>query len=103
MSQERRTYTREFKCEAVELVTRSGKPMAEIERDLGLSKGLLKQWVREAKRDGEQAFPGHGRLKADDEQVRRLERELAIVKEERDILKKAIAIFSQPPKRSTNS
>lgn len=103
MKQARRIYTREFKQEAVDLVTRSGKPMAEIERDLGLSKGLLKQWVCEAKQDGEQAFPGKGRLKADDEQVRRLERELAIVKEERDILKKAIVIFSQAPKRNTRS
>lgn len=103
MKQARRIYTREFKQEAVDLVTRSGKTMAEVERDLGLSKGLLKQWVSDAKRDGEQAFPGKGRLKADEERVRRLERELAIVKEERDILKKAIAIFSQPAKRSTGS
>lgn len=103
MKQARRIYTREFKQEAVDLVTRSGKTMAEVERDLGLSKGLLKQWVSDAKRDGEQAFPGKGRLKADDEHVRRLERELAHVKEERDILKKAIAIFSQPTKRSTGS
>lgn len=85
MKQARRIYTREFKQEAVDLVTRSGKTMAEVERDLGLSQGLLKQWVSDAKRDGEQAFPGKGRLKADEERVRRLERELAIVKEERDI------------------
>ena len=103
MSEARRTYTGEFKREAVELALRSGKAMTEIERDLGISKGLLKQWVRDAKQDGAQAFPGRGRLKADDEQVRQLERELAIVKEERDILKKAIAIFSQQPKRSTSS
>jgi len=70
---------------------------------LGLSKGLLKQWVRAAQADGEQAFPGHGHLKADEERVRQLERELAIVKEERDILKKAIAIFSQTGKRSIGS
>lgn len=103
MSEARRTYTREFKREAVELALRSGKAMTEIERDLGMSKGLLKQWVRDAKRDGEQAFPGNGRLKVDDEQVRQLKRELAIVKEERDILKKAIVIFSQTSKRSTSS
>jgi transposase len=103
MSEARRTYTGEFKREAVELARRSGKTRAAIECELGLSKGLLKQWMGGAKSDGEQAFPGHGRLKADDEQVRRLERELAIVKEARDILKKAIAIFSQPPKRRTSS
>ena len=103
MSQVRRTYSSEFKREAVELAIQSGKPMAAIERDLGLSKGLLKQWLRAAKADGEEAFPGHGRLKADDERVRQLERELALVKEERDILKKAVVIFSQPAKRSTSS
>lgn len=103
MKQTRQTYTGEFKREAVELVTHSGKSMAEVERDLGLSKGLLKQWVGDAKGNGEQAFPGKGRLKPEDERVRRLERELAVVKEERDILKKAIAIFSQASKRSTGS
>ncbi len=61
MSQIRRTYTSEFKREAVELATQSGKSMAAIERDLGLSKGLLKQWLRAAKADGQAAFPGHGR------------------------------------------
>lgn len=77
--------------------------MAEIERDLGLSQGLLKQWVHAAERDGAEAFPGHGQLKASDEQVRRLERELALVKEERDILKKAVAIFAQVNRRNSSS
>ncbi|WP_371131142.1 transposase [Methylococcus capsulatus] len=64
MSATRRTYGSAFKSEAVELAARSGRPIAEVERGLGLSEGLLKQWVRKAKRDGEAAFPGHGRLKA---------------------------------------
>lgn len=103
MNKERRTYPSEFKREAVNLAQTSGKTMADLERELGLSKGLLKHWVRAAQADGEQAFPGHGHLKADEERVRQLERELAIVKEERDILKKAIAIFSQTGKRSIGS
>jgi transposase len=103
MSKERRTYPSEFKREAVSLAQTSGKTMAELERELGISQGILKQWVRAAQQDGEQAFPGHGHLKADEERVRQLERELAIVKEERDILKKAIAIFSQTAKRSIGS
>ncbi len=61
--------------------------MAEIERDLGLSTGLLKQWVKAAERDGDEACWGKGRLRASDEQVRKLERELAI------------AIFSAPGPR----
>lgn len=103
MSKARRTYPSEFKREAVNVAQTSGKTMADVERELGLSKGILKQWVRAAQQDGEQAFPGHGHLKADEERMRQLERELAIVKEERDILKKAIAIFSQTPKRSIGS
>jgi len=103
MSKARRTYASEFKREAVNLAQTSDKTMAELERELGISKGILKQWVRAAQRDGEEAFPGHGHLKADEERVRQLERELAIVKEERDILKKAIGIFSQTAKRSIGS
>lgn len=103
MSKARRTYPSEFKREAVKLAQTSGKTMADLERELGISKGILKQWVRAAQQDGEQAFPGHGHLKTDEERVRQLERELALVKEERDILKKAIAIFSQTSKRSIGS
>ncbi|MCS6825253.1 MAG: transposase [Caldilinea sp.] len=57
MSATRRTHSSEFKSEAVELATRSGRSIAEVERELGLSEGLLKQRVRKAKRDGEQHFP----------------------------------------------
>lgn len=80
--------------------------MAELERDLGIGKGLLKQWVRNARQDGEHAFPGSGRLKVDDERVSGLAPngypELAIVKEERDILKsgssgiQGVDILSEP-------
>lgn len=100
---ERRKYDSEFKRAAVELARTSGKTMAELEVELGISQGLLKQWVRAAKREGAEAFPGNGRLKASDEELRRLQRENAILRQERDILKKAVAIFSQPPKPSTDS
>lgn len=101
--QARRKYDREFKQSAVALAQSSGKTMAELERELGINQGLLKQWVRAAKSDGSEAFPGNGRLKASDDELRRLQRENAILRQERDILKKAIAIFSQPPKPSTDS
>jgi transposase len=101
--QARQRYDREFKRAVVELAQTSGKTMAEIERELGINAGLLKQWVRAAKRDGAEAFPGNGRLKASDEEYRRLQRENTILRQERDILKKAIAIFSQPPKPNTDS
>jgi len=78
-------------------VNESGKSVAEISADLGVSPKTLYRWRQELARDGEQAFPGKGRLKADDEYVRRLERELKLVTQERDILKKAVAIFSKGP------
>jgi len=90
-------YSREFKQEAVQLVNESGKSVAEIGADLGVSPKTLYRWRQELARDGEQAFPGKGHLKADDEYVRRLERELKLVTQERDILKKAVAIFSKGP------
>lgn len=95
MSETRRTYSKEFKEEALALLASSGKTMHAVEQELGLSHGLLKQWKRRAERDGEQAFPGHGNLKADEAELRRLRREIEILRQERDILKKAMVIFSQ--------
>lgn len=98
----RQKYDSEYKRAAVELAHTSGKTMAALELELGISKGLLKQWVRAPKRDGVEAFPGHGRLKASDEELRRRQRENAILRQERDILK-AVGIFSQPPKPNIDS
>lgn len=94
MSKTRNHYTREFKVEALRLAETSGKPLAEVEREMGLSQGCLYHWQRELKRKGKQAFPGQGRLPEDDARIRQLERENAILKQERDILKKAIAVIS---------
>jgi transposase len=98
MSQTRKTYTREFKLETLRLAETSGKTVAEVERDLGLPKGAIHHWRQQLARDGVQAFPGHGRLREADEQVRRLERENTILRQERDILKKALSVFSRSPK-----
>jgi transposase len=98
MAQTHNHYTREFKLETLELARTSGKSIAQLERDLGLSQGLLHYWKRHFKADGEQAFPGNGKLKADDEAMRQLKRENEILRQERDILKKALAILSQEPK-----
>lgn len=88
MSKTKRVYSSEFKREAVELARTSGKSNRELESELGLSEGLLKQWVRRARMDGEQAFPGHGQLKADEAEMRRLRRENELLRQEREILKK---------------
>ena len=99
MNQKRRKYDAEFKRQAVKLIKESGKSVNEIAADLGVTSKMLYRWRQALEQDGEQAFPGYGRLKADDEYVRRLERELEIARQERDVLKKAIAIFSQGQKR----
>lgn len=95
MAKARRQYTREFKMEAVQLLETSGKSASELERELGIGKGNLWRWKREFAADGEDAFPGHGRLTPEQEELRQLKRENEILRQERDILKKAIAIFSE--------
>jgi transposase len=96
MTKTRRKYTREFKLEAVDLLETSGKSASQIERELGIGGGCLSRWKREFGEEGEHAFPGHGRLPPDQERLRHLERENEILRQERDILKKAVAIFSHP-------
>jgi transposase len=96
-------YDKEFKMEAVQLASEPGNTQAAIERDLGIGQGVISRWKRELERDGEQAFPGKGRLKPRDEQVRSLRREVERLRRERDILKKAVAIFSEDPNRYSGS
>jgi transposase len=96
MTKARRQYSREFKREAVRLLETSGKSASELERELGIGKGNLWRWKREFAADGEDAFPGHGRLTPEQERLRWLERENEVLRQERDILKKAVAIFSRP-------
>ena len=96
MKKVRKQYEREFKMEAVQLLETSGKSASQIERNLGIGKGNLWRWKRKFAADGEDAFPGHGRLTPDQEHLRQLERENEVLRQERDILKKAIAIFSRP-------
>ena len=88
MAKIRKVYTAEFRREAVRLLETSGKSSAQIERDLGLGSGCLSRWRRKLAEEGENAFPGHGRLAPDKERMRQLEREIEILRQERDILKK---------------
>ena len=99
----RRTYDKAFKKEAVRLVVEDGLKAVEVERNLGIGTNIVSRWVREMAQDPDHAFPGKGRLKPPEEELRDLKRELERVKRERDILKKAVAIFSTDPDRYSPS
>ncbi len=95
----RRQFPRAFKVEAVELLLRGDKKAVEVARNLGIRVELLYRWKNEYMSSRADAFPGTGHLAdPEDERLRKLERELAGVTEERDILKKALAIFSRTPR-----
>ena len=98
MAEKRKTYTREFKERAVRLLNSGGKNGHEIEKDLGIGAGQIYRWRKqlEAENGSVRAFPGTGKPR--DEELTRLKRELAIAREERDILRKAVAIFSRAQK-----
>ena len=93
---ERRTFTKEFKQEAVQLSYDSDRSIVKIAQNLGISPRLLYRWRSEQRQEGEDAFPGKGRTKPSEEEVRRLRRELEQVRMERDILKKALSVFARP-------
>ncbi len=94
MPKQQKTSTREFKPEAVQLVKSSGKPMSQVARELLISDSALYHWSKQLTEQGEQAFPGSGHQTAQEE-IRRLKRELEITRQQRDILKKAVSIFSR--------
>jgi len=97
-AKKRKSYSREFKSEAVRLITEKGYSIAEASRNLGVEYSVLRRWKLELSSDPDNAFPGKGKLKAPDEEMRHLKRELDRVKEERDILKKALAYFAEDQK-----
>lgn len=92
---QRRKFSKEFKLEAVNLVIARGVSLAQASRDLDVGENVLGRWVREFKQSEQQAFPGHGIQKPADAEVTRLRREVAQLKMERDILKKAAAFFAK--------
>jgi transposase len=92
---ERRQFTREFKLEAVKLITERGVTVAQASRDLGVHGTVLRRWVKECTADPQQAFPGQGQMKPEQLEIARLRREVLKLKAERDILKKAAAYFAK--------
>ncbi len=93
MSATRRSFTPEYKREAVRLADDLGNA-AQAARDLGIAPKLIHRWKRELRDDGRRAFPGNGSPR--DEELARLKRELKQAREEVAILKKAVGIVSSP-------
>ena len=95
MAGKRRRFSREFKVEAVCQVLEGQRSMGQIARDLDIDNSVLSRWVRQYREDADLAFPGKGHQSPEEEELRRLRRELSDVREERDILKKALGVFSR--------
>ena len=91
----RRSFSREFKLEAVRLVRERGVSAAQASRDLGVHENVIRKWVKQLEDDPRQAFPGQGHMKPEQAEIERLRREVQKLKAERDILKKAAAYFAQ--------
>ncbi len=92
---QRRIFSREYKLEAVKLVRERGVTVAQAARDLDVHENVLRKWVREYGDDPSQSFPGKGQMKPEQFEIERLRREVAKLKAERDILKKAAAYFAR--------
>src|SRR3989304_10633306 len=88
MGEKNRHFSREFKRDAVQLVTEKGMPVGKVARELDLHPNLLHLWRRKFLAQGDKAFIGKGRVKPEEAEVRRLRKELEKVREQRDILKK---------------
>jgi len=91
----RRTFSKEFKVDAVRLVSEGNRSVVDVAREIGIDPNTLYHWKRESEKDGEEAFPGKGHLTAQEEEIRRLRKRLAEAEEDREILKKALGFFSR--------
>ena len=96
MRKPRRTYSAEFKADIVKMVVEGRHKKADVSAKFDISTGMIRRWVRESEGGTVEAFPGRGRRRKELSREATLERELHRVRQERDILKKAIAIFSEP-------
>ena len=95
---QRRSFSKEFKIQTVQLILDGQRPLKAVERDLNIDPSTLRDWKRKYLEDQENAFPGKGHLKPEEEEIRRLRRQSVDLREENAILKKALAISSKPLK-----
>ena len=97
MSEKRKKYSKQFKLDTIAAYEAGNKSMAQMERELGIAEGLLRRWRLELQQVGEQSevFPGNGNLPDSEARIRQLERENAQLRQEKEILKKVLAIYSK--------
>ena len=100
MKEKRKVYPAEFKLQAVQLAQQPGRTTEDVAEELGISKSSMSRWKGEYRGKGEKAFPGQGKVVLSPEQTEivRLKRELEVTRQERDILKKAVAFFAKESK-----
>jgi transposase len=98
MTQKRKHYSKQFKIDAVKLVTEQGYKVSEAARNLGIHHSSLRHWKKQLETDGNQSFPGKGHMTSDKEELYRLRKEVKKLQMEREILKKAAAFFANEPK-----
>ena len=103
MPRKYRKFDKEFKLQAVKMVLEEHLPVNEVARRLNVSENQIHAWKQTFKESGPSSFPGKGHQSIDSEEVRQLKKRLADAEEERDILKKAVAIFSKTREGNTNS
>src|SRR5947207_624041 len=102
MKKVQKTYSAEFKREAVRLAQTSGKPIAQVARELGISDTSIHEWRKQLAAHGDEAFPGSGHQTAQEEELRRLKRELEVTRQERDIFKCAVVVGVPLPRKSAS-
>jgi len=95
----KKRFDRDFKIAAVKMVTEGGHKAAEVARSLGIDQNQIYLWKKKFSDNGEKAFPGKGNLS----EMAALRRKLRDVEMERDILKKAVGIFSKPTENGSGS
>lgn len=98
-----RRYDSDFKREAVRMIIEEGFGVREVERNLGITFGVLKGWVQKHREHQDAAFSSRVALESPEAEVKRLRKENERLQRERDILKKAVAIFSTDPHRYSGS
>ena len=98
MVSKQKQYSKQFKIDAVKLVTEQGYKVAEAARNLGIHHTSLRHWKKQFETDGNGSFPGKGHMTAEKDELYQLRKEVKRLRREREILKKAAAFFANEPK-----